>query len=386
MRVFPTIEGTKNILQTPWLIVGAGFTGATLAERIATQFQQQVLLVDARNHIGGNAYDYHDEHGVLIHKYGPHIFHTNSPKVRDYLSQFTSWRPYFHRVEAVVEGQQISIPYNLNSLYATFPAQHAAKLENLLLEQFGYGARVPILGLRTSTDGDLKRLADFVYDNVFKEYTRKQWELDPEELDPAVTARVPILISRDTRYFQDSFQAMPRDGYTRVFERILDNPRIRIMLNTPFESIDKEIEYKKLVYTGPIDEFFEFQFGELPYRSLDFDFQFHNQERYQSTGTVNYPNDYRFTRITEFKYLTAQKCSGTTIAVEFPSKFVREKNVRYYPIPQQVNQGLYQQYLEHAQRVSPNTIFAGRLGDYRYYNMDQAVARALKLFEDLQPA
>ncbi len=368
-------------MKTKWLIVGAGFTGATLAERIATQLNEDVLLVDKRNHIAGNAYDSFDAQGQLIHIYGPHIFHTNSSTVWDYLSRFTEWRPYFHHVLGVIEGRKVPIPFNLNSIRTLFPSSLANKLECLLLQQFGFGASVPILKLRDAAEGELRFLADYIYKNVFREYTRKQWELNPEDLDPSVTARVPVNVSFDDRYFHDTYQAMPRDGYSAMFSRMLDHPRIKILLNADFAEVADDIRYDRLIYTGPIDEYFNYQHGELPYRSLRFELEHLPVDHYQEVGTVNYPNNFAFTRITEFKYLCGSTNQGTTtIAKEFPERFQAGINTPYYPIPRKENQAIFDLYAESAKELDGQVMFAGRLGDYRYYNMDQAVARALKLF------
>jgi UDP-galactopyranose mutase len=368
-------------MKVDWLIVGAGFTGATLAERIATQLNQKVLLVDRRNHVGGNAYDEYDENGILCHRYGPHIFHTNSKKVWDYLSQFTAWRPYYHRVLAQIEGQMVPVPFNLNSLYALFPPRQAEKLEALLLEHFGFGVKVPILKMRDNENSDLAALASYIYRNVFHNYTLKQWELEPQELDPSVTGRVPVYISRDDRYFQDTYQAMPSLGYTEMFRRMLANPNISILLQTDYRKILDSIAFNRMIYTGPIDDYFDFQHGPLPYRSLRFSFVTEDKQTHQPVGTVNYPNEYDFTRITEQKYLTGQRSAKTTLVYEYPQPHWHGKNDPYYPIPQPANKERYEKYLAEAAKLNGTVLFAGRLADYKYYNMDQACARALKLFE-----
>lgn len=364
-----------------WLIVGAGFTGATIAERIATQLGQKVLLVDKRNHIGGNAYDYRNEHGILTHQYGPHIFHTNAKRVWDYLSQFTEWRPYYHHVLAYVDGRPVPVPFNLNSLYAVFPEGHARKLEEALLRNYRYGEKVPILKMKEHGDADLQFLADYIYRNVFHNYTTKMWELKPEELDPAVTARVPVYISRDDRYFQDTFQALPRFGYTAMFQRMLTHPNIHMLLNVDYRDAMQEMKYKRIIFTGPIDVFFDQVHGALPYRSLRFEFDTLMQEQFQEVGTVNYPNEYDFTRITEQKILTGDSSALTTLCKEYPQAFIAGVNDPYYPIPRQENQALYKLYRGEADKLKGHAVFAGRLADYIYYNMDQVVARALKVFE-----
>ncbi len=367
-------------MRVDWFIVGAGFTGCTLAERIAAGLGQTVLLAERRSHIGGNAFDHHDGHGILVHKYGPHIFHTNSTMVWDYLSRFTEWRPYEHRVLGVVEGKKVPIPFNLTSVHALFSPRVAERAERRLLEHFGPGARVPVLRLRESGDPDLKALGDYVYQNVFLGYTLKQWGVRPEELDPAVTARVPIVISRDDRYFQDTYQAMPRHGYTEMFRRMLDHPKIRVATDTDFRDVVDQVQFDRLVFTGPIDEYFGGIHGPLPYRSLRFEFVTLDQEFHQQVGTVNYPNDHEYTRVTEQKHITGQVSPKTTLAVEYPQRYEPGRNEPYYPIPHEDNRRRYHLYLAEAEKLGGRCLFAGRLGDYAYYNMDQVVARALTLF------
>ncbi|MEM7017510.1 MAG: UDP-galactopyranose mutase [Pseudomonadota bacterium] len=368
-------------MKVDWLIVGAGYTGSVLAERIASQLNQKVLLVDKRDHIGGNAYDYYDKNGVLVHKYGPHIFHCNAQYLWDYLGQFTEWRPYYHHVLGVLDGKQVPIPFNFNSLEALFPQYYADKLAKQLVDQFGVNVKVPILKLRESTSGDLKFLSDYIYDNVFHGYTLKQWDLTPEELGPSVTARVPIYLSRDNRYFQDKFQGLPRYGYTEMFRNMLQHPNIRILLNTPYQEIVEDVTFKRMIYTGPIDSFFDHIHGELPYRSLNFKLIYDEMDQSQAVGTVNYPNEYAYTRITEFKHLTGQRCHGTTVVEEYPQPYIRGENDPYYPIPKEENKSLYKLYQAEMKKLEGQVFFAGRLADYQYYNMDQATARALSLFE-----
>ncbi len=353
-----------------------------LAERIASQLGQRVLVIERRDHIGGNAYDFHNEHGLLVHKYGPHIFHTNSKEVWDYLSRFTEWRQYYHRVVAVVEGKKIPVPFNLNSLYMVFPARLAGKLERLLISEFGYGRRVPILRLMEHAKGDLRFLAQYVYENVFLGYTLKQWGMRPEELDPAVTGRVPVVISRDDRYFGDRYQAMPKPSYTAMFKRMLHHPNIRVLLNTDYREVQGEIRFKGLIYTGPIDEFFECQYGRLPYRSMRFEFVTHDVEWYQDAPTVNFPNEYDFTRITEMKYLSGQIHPRTVTVYEYPEGYEQGRNEPLYPVIRDDSQAQYALYQREAEMLEGKVLFAGRLGRYRYYNMDQAVASALKLFRE----
>ena len=369
-------------MRVDWLIVGAGFTGCTLAERIASQLGQKVIIVERRDHIGGNAYDLYNEHGLLVHKYGPHIFHTNSDEVWNYLSQFTEWRPYYHRVLALVEGRKVPVPFNLNSLYMVFPPRFAAKLETLLIREFGYGKRVPILRLMEHAKGDLRFLAQYVYDNIYLGYTLKQWGVKPEELDPSVTGRVPLVISRDDRYFSDRYQAMPRLGYTELFRKMLRHPNIRVLLNTDYKEIVGEVRFNRMIYTGPIDAFFDYMHGPLPYRSLRFEFVNLGVEWYQEVATINYPNEQEFTRVTEQKHLSGQRLPSTTLVYEYPEPYRPGQNEPFYPVPQEVNRERYRLYLKEAERLRKTVLFVGRLADYMYYNMDQAVARALKLFRD----
>ena len=368
-------------MKVDWLIVGAGFTGSVLAERLATQLNKKVLLVDQRNHLGGNAFDYYDENGVLVHQYGPHIFHTNAQYVWEYLSQFTEWRSYYHHVLGVVDGLFVPIPFNFNSIETLFPRQFADKLTKQLLENYDFNTKVPILKLRENTSGDLKFLSDYVYENVFKNYTQKQWNLTPEELGASVTSRVPIYLSRDNRYFQDTFQGMPQFGYTPMFQKMLNHKNIRILLNAAWQEIKDEIQYEGLNFTGEIDAFFNHCYGQLPYRSLRFEMHHETRPQMQPVGTVNYPNEHLYTRITEFKTLTGQIHAGTTWTAEFPQPYVFGENDPYYPIPQEQNKALYRKYLKETEQLGERVIFAGRLGDYQYYNMDQTVARALTLFE-----
>ncbi|WP_308302321.1 UDP-galactopyranose mutase [Bacillus sp. V5-8f] len=375
------------------MIIGAGFAGSVMAERVATQLNKKVLIVEKRNHIGGNAYDSYDNQGILIHNYGPHIFHTKMKKVWDYLSEFTEWHHYHHEVLGVIDGKKVPIPFNLNSINEVFPEKLAKKLEEKLIENFGYNVKVPILKLREAEDEDLKFLAEYVYEKVFLGYTLKQWGITPEELDPSVTGRVPVYVSRDDRYFQDPYQGMPAEGYTKIFEHMLDHPNIKVMLNTDYkEIVDFNFDngeaklfgndFKgKIVYTGPIDYFFDYKHGQLPYRSLNFKFEQFNEEFTQEVGTVNYPNDYDFTRVTEFKHLTQQQSSKTTTVKEFSQVYVPEENTPYYPIKNDENAEWYRKYKEEARKYS-NLIMLGRLAEYQYYDMDMVVGKALKIFAE----
>ncbi|MGG1573360.1 UDP-galactopyranose mutase [Fictibacillus sp. NRS-1165] len=365
-----------------YLVVGAGFSGSVIAERISSLLGKRVLIVEQRNHIAGNAYDYFDENGVLVHKFGPHIFHTNSKKVWDYLSDFTEWIPYYHRVLGMIDGEMAPIPFNLNSLYKLFPSKNAEAIEVALLKQYKFGEKITIQQLQNNKSKQLQTFAAYIYEKVFHGYTVKQWGLRPEELDASVTGRVPIFISRDNRYFQDKYQAIPKHGYTEMFRRMLNSPNIKLLLNTDYKEIIADVHYNKLIFTGPIDMYFDYKFGRLPYRSLRFEFEFHNKEEYQEVGQINYPNEFEFTRITEFKKLTHQQnITGTTIAREYPEVYKKGFNEPYYPVPKKEYREQYMLYETEAQTIKDKVIFAGRLAEYKYYNMDQIVARALHLFE-----
>jgi UDP-galactopyranose mutase len=353
-----------------FLVVGAGFAGSVVAERLASCLDAKVLIVDKRNHIGGNAYDHYDDHGILIHKYGPHIFHTASREVFQYLSQFTEWRSYQHRVVASVDGQLVPIPINLDTINRL---ENASMSSSELVRYFaGIAEKVP--DLRTSEDVIVSKVGRQLYEKFFKNYTRKQWGLDPSELDAAVTARIPVRTNRDDRYFTDVYQAMPRHGYTRMFERMLDHPNIKIMLNTDYREIQPWVRAKQMIYTGPVDAFFDYCHGRLPYRSLEFKFETYNTAVHQPAPVINYPNDFDYTRVTEFKYLTGQEHPKTTVVYEFPG----DDGDPYYPVPRPQNAAIYRKYEEMAQRTN-DVHFVGRLATYRYYNMDQVVAQALTL-------
>ena len=371
------VEKIKNI------VVGAGFSGATMAHEIATELNEHVLVIDAKNHIGGNCYDYWDKNGICVHQYGTHIFHTNLKNVWDYISQFTKWYPYMHQVRGQIDGQEVPIPFNLNSIHQVFPKSIADTLEQKLIAKFGFNVKVPILELRKANDKDLEFLADYVYEKIFLHYTLKQWGMKPEDLDPAVTGRVPVYISRDNRYFQDTYQGIPLEGYTKVVEKMLTHPKIQVQLNTKFEDIKDKVLYDRLFYTGPIDEFFNYELGELPYRSLKFDFVEFEKPYFQSNSVINYPNNYDFTRIGEYKYFLNNQSDRTVISFEYPQSFKREENERYYPIVKDENLALYNKYLEKAKELK-NVYFLGRLGDYKYYDMDKAINRVLELFERIK--
>lgn len=368
-------------MKTDWLIVGAGFTGAVLAERIASQLDQRVLVIDKRSHIGGNAFDYYDEHGVQVHKYGAHIFHTNSRRIWDYVSQFTAWRPYRHEVRGLIEGQLVPIPFNLNTMRQLFARSRADRLERRLVERYGAGAKVTILKMLADSDDELRELAAYIYKNVFEGYTLKQWGLRPEELDASVTARVPVVVSQDDGYFADTYQGMPRGGYTELFNRMLSHENIQVELNADYRDAGSQIGFGRMVFTGAIDEYFQYAYGPLPYRSLRFELVHKPVRDFQGVSVVNYPNDYDFTRTIEYKHFSGQDLPGSTIGYEYPEPHEPGVNIPYYPIPRKQNEATYSLYRSEAAKLEEKVLFAGRLADYTYYNMDQAVGRALKVFE-----
>jgi UDP-galactopyranose mutase len=369
------------------LVVGAGYAGSVMARELATRANHRVLVIDRRDHIGGNAYDYHDEHGVLVHRYGPHIFHTNAEKVVEYLSQFTGWRPYEHRVLARVDGQLVPMPINrttVNMLYG-LGLTTDEDVEGFLAER-----AEPVEYVRTSEDVVVAKVGRELYEKFFRGYTRKQWQRDPSELHASVCARIPIRTNEDDRYFTDTFQEMPAEGYTAMFRRILDPPLIDVRLETDYWDVRDEIEHDQLVYTGPVDRFFDYRFGALPYRSLEFELR--NEPTpdggyRQPVATVNEPSeDVPYTRTTEFRHMTGQaEHDSSTMAVEYP----RAEGDPYYPIPNAETRELYKRY-EALGAELPNVTFVGRLARYQYLNMDQVVGQALasagKLLDSLAAA
>jgi UDP-galactopyranose mutase len=371
------------------LVVGCGFAGAVAARELAERANKRVLVLEKRSHVGGNCYDVHDHAGVLVHQYGPHIFHTSFKRVFDYLSRFTEWIDYQHRVVGNIYGTIVPIPFNLNSLHIHFDAEKADRLEQKLVEKFGMGRKVPILELRNTDDDEIKALAEHVYENIFLKYTMKQWGKQPHEIDPAVTGRVPVFISRDNRYFQDPWQGMPKEGYTKVFERLLDHPNIEVVLNcdakTRVTVADDHLELDgrrfagTVVFTGQVDEFYDLRFGRLPYRTLDLAFETHDVDYYQVGAVVNYTVDQDFTRITEFKHMTTQILPGkTTIVKEYAKSYEGGDQVPYYTVSNPDSLATYAKYVELASRI-PDFYLLGRLAEFKYYNIDGIVERALAL-------
>jgi UDP-galactopyranose mutase len=354
-----------------WLVVGAGFAGSVLAERLASQRNEKVLLIDRRPHVGGNAYDRRDAAGLLIHQYGPHIFHTNSQAIFDHLSRFTSWRFYEHRVRAEVDGQLLPIPINLDTVNRLY----GLSLTSEELEGFFAARAERVAEVKTSEDVVVSKVGRDLYEKFFRGYTLKQWGVEPSQLDKSVTARVPVRTNRDDRYFGDKFQFMPAQGYTRMFQRMLDHPNIDILLNVDFHEVRREVSYRRLIYTGPIDEYFDHRFGKLPYRSLHFRHTTLDKEWHQPVAVVNYPQTHDYTRVTEYKHLTGQTHPKTSLTYEFPT----DDGDPYYPVPRPENAELYKRY-EKLALAAENVWFAGRLATYRYYNMDQVVGQALSIF------
>jgi UDP-galactopyranose mutase len=357
-----------------YVIAGAGFAGSVLAERLASEGNMKVLLVDKRNHIGGNAYDYYDDAGILIHKYGPHIFHTNSAEVFEYLSAFTPWRSYEHKVLSSVDGKLLPIPINLDTVNRLYNLNLSS--EELVTYFADKAEHVDVV--KTSEDVIVSQVGRDLYEKFFRGYTRKQWDADPSALSAMVTSRIPVRTNQDDRYFTDTYQVMPLYGYTRMFENMIAHPNIHVMLQTEYQDLKDTIPYRKLIFTGPVDEYFDYCYGKLPYRSLKFKHETLDQSSLQKVAVVNYPNDQDYTRITEYKHLTGQEHTKTSITYEYPCW----DGDPFYPVPKAENQELYRKYAALAKEV-PDVYFAGRLGTYKYYNMDQVVAQALTLFKKL---
>lgn len=376
------------------IIVGAGIAGTTVARKLAEESNKKVLVLERRNHIGGNCYDKPDDHGILIHEYGPHIFHTGDEGVRDFLSRFTKWYDFGHEVVAKVGDQLIPVPFNLNTLHMVYDKEKAERLEKKLIEEYGLDSRVPIMKLRESTDADVREIADYVYKNVFLYYTMKQWGQTPEEISPEVTGRVPVVISYDNRYFKDKYQSVPVDGFTPMFAAMLDHPNIEVRTGVDCSDVldfeDGKIYFEKaeftgdLVYTGALDELFDCKFGRLPYRSLNFQFEHLDQDSFQDHSVVNYTVSEDFTRITEFKFLTGQKdTDGTTIVREYPFAYTgAEGEIPYYAILNAENEALYEKYRLLTEDFDKFHLL-GRLAEYKYYNIDAMCRKAMELAEEI---
>ena len=375
------------------IVIGAGTAGCTVARKLAEQ-GKRVLIFEKKNHIAGNCYDTKDEHGVLIHVYGPHIFHTSKENVYEFLSDFTDWYEFRHEVVANVHGQYMPVPFNLHTLKAAYGEERAKELEEKLVCIYGMGTKVPILELMNHKDSDLQMIGKFVYDNIYVYYTMKQWGKKPEEIDPAVTARVPVNISYDNGYFADKYQGVPLYGFTEMFEKMVNHENITIELDVEAKDVlrveDSKVLYQgeefngDVIFTGPIDEFFDCKYGRLPYRTLDFTFEYYEQDDFQGHSVVNYTVDQDYTRITEYKYLTGQKCKGTTISKEYPSAYTGEAGqIPYYSIANEENHVLFAKYKAEVQEI-PNFHLLGRLAEYQYYNIDVMVERAIELAEKLK--
>lgn len=356
------------------VIVGAGWAGCVLAERLANDLGQKVLIVERRNHIGGNSYEGLDEHGVVIQKYGPHIFHTHSNSVWDYVSRFTQWNGYVHRVLAQVRDKAVYLPINLDTMERLYDRPFTAEQ----LEEYFAQRRVPVGRIENARDVVVSQVGRELYELFYEGYTRKQWGLDPSELPPEVTQRIPVRFNRDTRYFDDPYQGIPTDGFTAIFERMIRSPNITLQLGTDYRSMASK-PFGRLIYTGPIDEYFDFAYGRLPYRSLAFRFETLDMERFQEAGVVNYPGEQEYTRITEFKHMTLQSHPKTTICYEYGAT----EGPLCYPIPTQANRRLYERYKARAEELD-RVHFVGRLAQYEYLNMDQVVGRALAVFDEIR--
>lgn len=362
-------------MEYKYVIVGAGLAGLTMAERIANELKEKVLIIEKRNHIGGNVYDSYNEDGILIHNYGPHIFHTNDQGVYEYLSRFTKWNDFWHRVLTYVDGNLVPMPITVETINKLYNLNlDCSQVEDFLKQQ-----AVEIDEIKTSKDVALSKVGKDIYEKIFESYTRKQWGIDPSELDTSVISRIPIRLNRDTRYFADKYQGMPKRGYTKMCENMAANKNIKILLNTDYKEVLQDIKYDTLIYTGATDEFYNFKHGKLAYRSVNFVFETFDQEQYQEAPVVNYPNDYDFTRITEYKKLTWQDHKKTTIGKEFPSA----EGEPYYPFPTKEYKDQFALYEEEMKKES-KVIFLGRLAEYRYYNMDAVVRRALDAFAALR--
>ena len=376
------------------IVIGSGIAGSVIARELAERMKKRVLVLEQREHVGGNCYDEYDEHGILVHTYGPHIFHTNKERVHEYLSRFTKWYGYSHEVVANVYGTLLPVPFNLNSLYQVYGQEEGKVLEDKLVSCYGEDARVSILTLKENDDLDIQKVADYVYENVFLHYTMKQWGQTPDEIDPSVMSRVPVLISRDNRYFQDTWQGMPLDGYTKMFENILSHENIEVRTSTKAQTMltfeQGQVYFEgtpfsgEIIYTGPLDELFDDRYGKLPYRTLRFEMEYYETEQFQSHGVVNYTVNEAYTRITEYKKMTGQRVDGTTIMREYPESYTGEEGqIPYYAILNDTNKKLYEKYKEELERYH-NVYALGRLAEYQYYNMDAMVEKALELADRIE--
>lgn len=375
------------------IVVGAGTAGCVAARKLAEEKNKKVLILEKKHHIAGNCYDEKDEHGVLIHVYGPHIFHTGREKVFAYLSRFTDWYAFHHEVVANVHGKQIPVPFNLHTLRAVYGEEKGDALEKKLVSVYGMGTRVPILDLMNHEDEELRMIGKYVYENIYVYYTMKQWGKKPEEIDPAVTARVPVNISYDNGYFADKYQGVPLHGFTKMFEAMVNHENITVEMGVEAQEVlsvvGNQVFYKgqpfpgAVIFTGPIDEFFDCRYGRLPYRTLDFAFEYYEQDDYQGHAVVNYTVDEAYTRITEYKYLTGQKCKGTTISKEYPGAYTGEEGqIPYYAIANEENHSLYAKYKARAEEIQ-NFYLLGRLAEYQYYNIDVMVEKAMELADKI---
>ena len=363
------------------LVVGAGISGATIAYLIAEIKKEKVLIIDKRNHVAGNIYDYkNDETNITIQKYGPHFFHTNNDNVWQFLSKFTKWHYHNHKVKAYINNSFISIPFSLNSLYEYFSKEEATAIEKELIKEYGYNQKISILELSKTKNEKIKYISNFIYENIYKNYTIKQWGISPDEIDKSIISRIPIYINHNIHYFSDKYQAIPIEGYTKLIENILNHKNITIKLNTNFKEINSSFD--KIFYSGSIDEFFNYEFGVLPYRSLEFENKLINQEYYQATSVVNYPNDFNYTRTTEHKRILNEKSKKTIITLEYPKQFEINKNERYYPIINHKNCDLYKKYFEKSKKIN-GLYFIGRLGQYKYFDIDMAIENTFELFNNL---
>ncbi len=356
-----------------YVVVGAGLAGLTIAERIANVLDEKVLVIEKRNHIGGNVYDSYNEDGILIHNYGPHIFHTNDVEVFNYLSKFTQWNVFWHRVLSYVDGNLVPMPISVETINKLYNL----KLSTDDVEEFLAKKAINVPEVKTSKDVAISKVGTDIYEKMFKNYTIKQWGVDPAELDTSVISRIPVRLNRDTRYFADKYQGMPSHGYTKLCENMIANKNIKVMLNTDYKEVIDDIKYEKLIYTGPTDYFYDYKYGKLAYRSINFKFETYVKESYQVAPVVNYPNDYDFTRITEFKKLTGQEHHKTTILKEFPCA----EGEPYYPFPTKEHKDRFAKY-EADMKKEKDVIFVGRLAQYRYYNMDAVVRSALDAFSE----